>query len=202
MTLRTFLVATVMWLTIPAVCVAVESASVAKAKSGICSGGPPPTDWLVTDGTNSEYPGIVAGKTHMRLHLHSHPNASDEWQIEFANTPVSKKPPPGADVMHLVKVCWKDTLGKALTPYLPPAKPLAINPYLIYAYNNILTQQSNYYIATGYLDGEPTMILLTLNEPTTQTGTKMGFTLVLVKLDERTMPPSKRQGGVLHGQEN
>jgi hypothetical protein len=191
-----------MWLTIPAVCLAAESASPVKVKSGICSPGTPPPDWLVTDGANSEYPGIVAGQTHMRLHPHSHPNSPDEWQIELVNTPPSKTPPPGADVMHLIKVCWKDGVGKALTPYLPPAKLVAINPYLIYAYNNILTQQSNYYIATGYLDGEPTMMVLTLNEPTKEAGIKLGFTLVLVKLDERTTPPGPRQGGVLHGQEN
>jgi hypothetical protein len=202
MKLRIFLVAAVMGLTASAVCVAAESSSAAKAKSGICSSANPPANWLVTDGTNTEYPGIIAGQTHMQLHLHSHANAPDEWQIEFANVPASKAPPPGAAVMHLIKVCWKDSLEKAPTPYLPPAKPIAINPYLMYAYNNILTQQSNYYIATGYLDGEPTMIVLTLNEPTAQTGTKMGFTLVLVKLDERTTPPSAKQGGVLHGQEN
>jgi hypothetical protein len=198
MNVRSILFAATIGVITPAICVAAEPRSQVKAMSDICSGSPPP-NWLIQTKQSNEYDGILPGKTNMKLHVHSHPNKPDEWQIEFVNPP-SMKPPPGAEVMHLIKVCWKDRAAKALTPYTPPAQPLAINPYLIYAYNNILTQQSNYYIATGYLDGESTMIVLALNEPTT--GTKMGFTLVLVKLDERTTPPGPRQGGVIHGQEN
>ena len=198
MNARCFLVTAALWLTIPAVGVAAGPASPVKAASGIClPETPPPLDWLVTDGVFDDYPGIIGGKTKMKLHPHLHPNVSNEWQIEFANESASKKTPPATEVMHLIKVCWKD-------PGKPPTEAIVdidVNHYLIDAYN-IMRGPSSYYIATGYLAGEPTMMVLVLNEPAKKTETKMTFTLVLVKLDERTLPPAVRQGGVIHGKEN
>jgi hypothetical protein len=199
MNVRHLLVAAAMWFTIPAFGVAGDAARPAKAAPRVCPQGTPPTDWHVTENVNYEYPGLKPSETTMKLHPHKNPNAPGEWQIEFAgNKPTSPKP-PGADVMHFIKVCWKE-LDKAQTPHSPPStKPIAVNPYLVQAYA-VLSGQNDYYIATGYLDGEPTMMVLTLEPSKVQT--KMGFTLVLVKLDERTPPPGVRQGGVIHGNEN
>lgn len=194
MYVRSFLFAAIMGVIVPAICVAAEP----RATSDICSG-TPPSNWLIDTNQGGEYSEIKPGKTTMKLHVHLHPNVPDEWQIEFSNPP-SMKPPPGADVVHLIKVCWKDRTDTVLARYTPPAKSAPINPYLIYAYKNILTKKSNYFIGTGYLDGEPTMAVIALSQPTT--GAKMGLTLVLIKLDERTASPGTRQGGVIHGQEN
>jgi hypothetical protein len=193
MKLRSLLMILTMWSGISAVGVAAEPAPHNPA-SGICPPGTPPSAWHIDDTDNDEYQGLIPGETTMNLQLRP---GSDEWQIEFVgNKPTSPKPPK-TDVMHFIKVCWKEKPTKT-----DPFKSLIeINPYLVKAFQ-IMEGKDNYFIGTGNLEGEPTMILLKLNAPAKKSGTKMGVTIILVKLDERTAPPAVRQGGVIHGTEN
>ena len=192
MSARLVLVIVTLWLANPSLSVATPHRA-DKTESEICGANPPHATWLIKNVRNSqEYPGIIVDETQMTLQVHDHPNANDEWQIIFVNKSTSPNP-PSVQTLHFIKVCGGSDLPEDL--------PHPNSAFLDIAFGDIIKKNHNYYIAMGYLDGIPTLALLTLSKA--GTGNLRHFNLVFAKVKEAMGTKRKiRQGGVIHGQEN
>jgi hypothetical protein len=188
---RLYLAIITLWISMPAVSLAAKPAAGGKTNSANCETSVPPPQWTVTDIGKGEYGGIIANRTQMKLQYYPQGNPG-EWQISFSKETTTA--PPGVEILHFIKVCGGSDLGEDL--------PDSNAAYLYIAYEDIMKGGHNYFAAMGYLDGVPTLALLTISAPDA-TDKKRRFNLVFVKTKQaRSARFNMGQGGVLHGQEN
>jgi hypothetical protein len=174
---------------------AADAVAPAKAKTNLCTGAGPLSQWSIDSAGNfHDYPGIQPGITTMTLGPHPSGNAG-EWQIKFSSPNSSTAPnPPAVDIMHLVAVPGTSNLGETL--------PHPSLPFLEIAYSDIMRGKHPYMAAVGYVDSVPTLAVLALSKPNATDNCRR-FNLILVKLAEVQLHgKSIRQGGVIHGKEN
>jgi hypothetical protein len=198
---RYLLIIAVVWnCSIPA-CLAAGTVAEKPRTSTVCT--PPstatqPSNWTVDQVGSTDYSGIIAGVTTMKLNLHSNPNSpnNNEWQITFG-TPTSSKSqkPPAVDTLHFVEVPRTDKQHSL---------HLSGQSYLTMAYN-VMNGSQSYMAATGYVDdnnhSDSTLAILWLTKPDMSTNCR-SFTLILVKLTQVGSKYHALQGGVIHGGED